>query len=522
MTPSSTPVPAASQAPAPTSSPVSGRRTHPLTPLVSGWKILAGLVAVIAAQNIALVTEEFTPQRALLALGALVVVLTIAVLASALIWWRTTYEIDATGVTLRSGLLTRRHRTAPQERIESVSVERPALARLLGLAKVRIEMAGGTDSHLDLAYVRGSEAEGLRREILRATSPAPSPVAPAAVGESDVEAREMPAQDSGEVASGLPRRRIDALRSFAYDGVTEGEVIAEVPTARLLRSMARDVSFLLGLLVGMAWVIGAIVLAVHEDGIGIGALIALAPAALTIPKMVLGRIEGGWGFVSRLTSRGLRMRRGLFSTRTDAIAPGRVQMMTLSQPLLWRGPRWVAGRALVAGIGEDDEDDGASQVLPVGTPEDLRRTLDCLLTPMGTDDDPATATALLTRPARSLDADRPVHPVFWIGRRTRACVLLPDAVAVRSGVLTRRLEIVPRERIQGVELGQGPIGRRTGSATLTLGVAGGSVDLHDLPLDRALALREALVPDAARGRLYAEQETWPRPPRPLPEEAVAA
>lgn len=489
------------------------RRTHPITPLVSGWKVIVGVIAVITAQNISQLAESFTVQRALIALAALGGVLTLAVLVSAVSWWRTTYEIAPDGVTLRSGLLTRAQRTAPQERIESVSVERPALARLLGLAKVRIEVAGGSDSHLDIEYVTSAAAEGLRREILRTAAPA-TRVDPAA--------RPEPGETVEPGAPAPAGGRLEALRSFAHDGVTEGLPIAAVPTSRLLRSMARDVSFLLGLVGGTVWVVVTIVLAVTEDGIGIGALVALIPVALAIPRMLLNRIEGGWGFVSRLTSRGLRMRRGLFSTRTDAIAPGRVQLMALTQPLLWRGPRWVGARALVAGIGSEDDDNGAGRVLPVGTPEELRATLDCLLTPLGTEDDAATATALLTRPARELDADRPAHRLFWIGRRTRAVALLPGAVAVRSGILTRTLEIVPRERIQGVELTQGPAARRTGSATLSLGVAGGSVELHDLPLERALALRELLVRDAASGRRYIDKESWPEPLMALPGEEVAA
>lgn len=495
------------------------RRTHPITPLVSGWKVIAGVIAVVTAQNISQLAEGFTVQRALIALAALGGVLTFAVLVSAVSWWRTTYEIAPEGVTLRSGLLTRAQRTAPQERIESVSVERPALARLLGLAKVRIEVAGGSDSHLDIEYVTGAAAEGLRREILRTAAPA-AHVDPAARPGSEEAGESGEAVDPGAPAPA--GGRLEALRSFAHDGVTEGLPIAAVPTSRLLRSMARDVSFLLGLVGGTVWVVVTIALAVSEDGIGIGALVALVPVALAIPRMLLNRIEGGWGFVSRLTSRGLRMRRGLFSTRTDAIAPGRVQLMALTQPLLWRRPRWVGARAVVAGIGSEDDDNGASRVLPVGTPEELRATMDCLLTPLGTEDDAAAATALLTRPARELDADRPAHRLFWIGRRTRAVALLPGAVAARSGILTRTLEIVPRERIQGVELVQGPVARRTGSAMLSLGVAGGSVELHDLPLERALALRELLIRDAASGRRYTDLESWPEPLMALPGEEVAA
>src|SRR5699024_10648592 len=48
------------------------RRTHPITPLVTGWKIVVGVLAVLTAQNIAQLLDEFTLQRALIGAGVLV------------------------------------------------------------------------------------------------------------------------------------------------------------------------------------------------------------------------------------------------------------------------------------------------------------------------------------------------------------------------------------------------------------------------------------------------------------------
>src|SRR5699024_4002395 len=104
-------------------------------------------------------------------------------------------------------------------------------------------------------------------------------------------------------------------------------------------------------------------------------LVALVPAFIAIPKYVLGRIEAGWGFVSRLTDRGLRMRRGLLNTRTDNIATGRIQRFHLKRPLLWRGPGWTAVTVTVAGI-DDSGENGAENALPVGTREELALTID--------------------------------------------------------------------------------------------------------------------------------------------------
>ncbi|WP_262426159.1 PH domain-containing protein [Brachybacterium sp. Z12] len=139
------------------------RRTHPITPLVTGWKLVVGVIAVIAAQNIAQLLNEFTLQRALIGAGLLLAAAIIAIVFSTLSWWFTTYAVDEDGVSLHSGMISRSREYAPRARIESVSVERPLLARLLGLAKVRVEVAGGGESYLDIEYVKSAAAEDLRR-----------------------------------------------------------------------------------------------------------------------------------------------------------------------------------------------------------------------------------------------------------------------------------------------------------------------------------------------------------------------
>src|SRR5699024_10417536 len=166
-----------------------------------------------------------------------------------------------------------------------------------------------------------------------------------------------------------------------------------------------------------------------------------------------------------------RMRRGLANTRTDNIVSGRIQRLELRRPLLWRAPDWTAATATVAGI-DDDSEDGAQNVLPVGTREELRATLGHLATPLSTDDDMATIEHLLSAPAREIEGLRTRVRMYWIARRTDVTVLLPGALVNRSGLLTRRLEIVPRERIQQLSVDDGPLSRRIGVLDLQVGIAG--------------------------------------------------
>ncbi|WP_394215977.1 PH domain-containing protein [Brachybacterium vulturis] len=513
--------PSAPVAPAEPGATAVRRRTHPITPLVTGWKIVVGVIAVLTAQNIARLVEDFTVTRALIGTGMLVVVVVIAIVLSALSWWFTTYAVDEAGVSLYRGMISRSREYAPRARIESVSVERPLLARLLGLAKVRVEVAGGGDSYLDIEYVRSGDAEQLRRGILDVAA-LDAPSAPARETEHDPAAgseatspegdRRAPSEGPGAADPQVSAQRPAGhpLERFLHDDVTDGELIARIPTRRLVHSLLRDPGFLLSIVGGVVGVLAAIGLTIRQDGVSFAILVALLPTAIAIPKYVFGRIESGWGFVSRITERGLRMRRGLATTRTDNIAAGRIQRFELRRPLLWRSPDWTGVSVTVAGI-EDSEENGAAHVLPVGTREELRATLGHLAAPLGTPDDPGTIEQLLSAPAREIDGLRTPVRGFWISRRTRVAVLLPGALVQRSGVLTRRLEIIPRERLQGLTVQDGPFARKLGVLDLQAGVAGETMVLSDLPRRDVLALHAVLARDAATLRRYRDREHWPQP-----------
>ena len=68
---------------------------------------------------------------------------------------------------------------------------------------------------------------------------------------------------------------------------------------------------------------------------------------------------------------------------------------------------------------------------------------------------------------------------------------------VRRGGLSPRLDLADRIKVQSVELAQGPLGRRRGYATLHFGIAGGSLSITGLPLDRARQIAAAVHDSAA-------------------------
>ena len=87
---------------------------------------------------------------------------------------------------------------------------------------------------------------------------------------------------------------------------------------------------------------------------------------------------------------------------------------------------------------------------------------------------------------------------FWlIGRQVRATgyALRADDLLVVSGIMFRRLVIVPYGRMQLVDVSRGPIDRHFGLATVQLHTAAATTDatVPGLPLEEAQALRDQLA-----------------------------
>jgi len=80
--------------------------------------------------------------------------------------------------------------------------------------------------------------------------------------------------------------------------------------------------------------------------------------------------------------------------------------------------------------------------------------------------------------------------------RRIAFALDGDRLLIRSGWWRRRLVILPKARIQSIDLTENFITRRFGTATLQFGVAGGRATTHlipAIPRAAARALRDDLL-----------------------------
>jgi putative membrane protein len=75
---------------------------------------------------------------------------------------RFSYAVTEDTFDIASGVLSRREREIPYERVQNVDISQNVLQRALGLAAVRIETAGGTGTEATLRYVTRAEASRLQ------------------------------------------------------------------------------------------------------------------------------------------------------------------------------------------------------------------------------------------------------------------------------------------------------------------------------------------------------------------------
>ena len=83
-------------------------------------------------------------------------------------WKNLSYELTPTEFSLFSGIINKKRRHVPYQRIQSVNQQAGVMQRVLGICNVKIDTAGGAaNDAVLLRYVRTSEAEALRSELFR-------------------------------------------------------------------------------------------------------------------------------------------------------------------------------------------------------------------------------------------------------------------------------------------------------------------------------------------------------------------
>ncbi|WP_433789725.1 PH domain-containing protein [Actinoplanes sp. CA-252034] len=432
----------------------------------------------------------------------------------------TRYRLDGDRVEVRSGLLFRRHRTMPQDRIRSVDVTATVLHRLLRLRVVRINPGSQAESdsrQLVLDGVSVARAESLRRLL-------------------------DPGDTGGDTTLSMLTWRWLRYAPLSVWGVAGvGAVLGGF--FRLLDSLRinpADVGFLRSIWFGLAGLpLGA--------AIGVPLLVILALGALTSLSTF---VESWWGYRLDAVGDALDMRRGLFSTRSVWLDRTRLRGLQISEPQPLRLARGARLNAIAIGLGthEDRSTSNKSALLPPAPKAEAHRVAAGIL-----GEDPGFLTGLTLAGAPRAALRRRLTwavsgialleaPLVLLGALLTdvllhiagisAAILLPLAVAAavdahrnlgsglhgrylvtRCGTYNRRTVLIDTSAVIGWGIDQSAFQRRAGIATFVAMVGAGrsGYRIRDVRVADGLALARAATP----GMLDEFLETAPEENKPV-------
>ncbi len=414
------------------------QRLHPLSPLVRAGRGAIPLVVVVAIPVLG--NQHRSSSDNLIQIAIVAVVLGLGVVS----WLVTRWRVADGVLRVESGLIRRTSERFPLSQIQAIDTVRPGLARVFGLAELRIRLAGGSGRAGRLAYLSGPEAERLRARLL-------------ALSHGLAEATPAP-----------PERPLLA-----------------VAPGRLAVSI-----LLSGAGLTLALVVGALVLLTALAPNALAAVLSGGAAPLIgVAFGITRRFNLEYGLTVAEAPDGLRLRSGLVQISAETIPDGRIQAIRMVEPLAWRPFGWCRLEVDVAGQksrGRQDRNQARAgrALLPVGSREDGAFLLGRVFPDLPTGRSAPPARARWKSPLR-------FRFLSWAAN---------DRYAVTtSGRLRRVTDWVPLAKIQSVRRVEGPLQRRLRLASIHLDTAGRRVHAVARDRDRTeVAELMADLPDRCR------------------------
>jgi putative membrane protein len=385
------------------------------------------------------------------------------------------FEYELTGDTLdiRSGVVARREREIPLQRIQNVDISRNAIQRVIGIAAVNFETAGGSDTEAQLRFVDFEEAKRLQREIAR--------------------------RKRGD-AAGTPEREVEEL--FALS-------VRELAVVGALSFDLRLPGVLFVLLSGSTPLVSSLV----PGGLATR-FVLFGTAALLVGVVLFSWVAGAvvavlnyYDFRLTRTDDELQYERGLVRRFDGSIPLEKVQTLTVRDTPL---KRWFGYATLLIETAGYAPGQGGTRGSEAAVP--LARTERVLalandIEPFGDPEFSRPPRRVRRRyAARYLIAIGVVTAVTWrldavvapslpwfaplalvplvpvaahLQWRHRGYWLGEDHFVTRNGVLRRETKVVPYDRVQTVIDTRSPFQRRWRLATVTADTAG-SLSIVDL------------------------------------------
>ena len=481
------------------------QRLHPLTMLL---RVAASLPALLL-----LLVPTFTnpSSQNFLSLGMMVLYGLLALPAIVLQYLRFSYRITPKQIVIQQGVFNRQNRSIPIERIQNIQVERNLLARLVGIAKVKIETAGSSGTEGTLEYVGLDQAHEIRR-LIRS-------IQRGQTGAETAEADDADAPASAEPDFAVPSETLYTLSFLRVlqSGAFRFSLLYIALIFSVLQFFDPDV-ILNWFLVSRGTIEGYTETALRHP--------AIAGLATVVVAAFFGWISGifihlnrYYGFELRLEEGKLRKRHGLFTVSEGTIPLEKVQTLILKTNPVMRAFGFFELEVQTVGINVDEQ--GHRVIAPFAKRERILelaqqvRTFD--LPDTFTSVSPLTIRRTFVRFTVVLAVAASVGAYFWpaswlhpmdVALPWWSFVLVPliaayavlryrnhgyqvqeDGFYVRRGVFSHYVWVIPTEKNHVFYTTATVFQRRLGLKTLFVDTAGAASfaypDVIDVPADEA-------------------------------------
>ncbi len=433
-------------------------------------------------------------------------------------YWTLRYRIADGELLVQEGLVFRKNRTVPIDRIQNVDLVQNVLHRLLRVAEVRVETASGSKPEATLRVLSMRDVDRLKLAIFDRCG------APDAI-EDPPGTSQMETADEGDPNTGVPisQRRPDEKQ------VAGSRTLLAIPTWWLVKAglASNRGLIMLSIIVGLLWpddidesfVVEWVGGLLPESLDSIGWLVWLF---VFIAASVIIRILGvGWhvlrfhGYRLQLVGDDLHVSCGLLTKVSATVPRRRIQFISIHRSPLQRWMKMSSIRIETAGGAGGDREDAATTItrrwfVPVvddarvpGLLSELRPGFH--YEPAGIEWHAVAASAgrrvakrtclisLLIGIVAGLTWSPWGYAVFvpacvmqslWMRKslRRRGYARLDDVILFRSGVWTQKTSATFCDRVQTLQRSQSPFDRRWRMATLSIDTAAAGPAGHQMAL----------------------------------------
>jgi putative membrane protein len=443
---------------------------------------------------------------------------TICVLGAISLWQYYTYRysIGEDSLQIRSGLLEHSLRQIPFARIHNVGLHQTLLHRIFGVAEVRLESAGGIKPEADMRVLKLEDALALEALVRRKAGEPTAAGAPAQKAATDEILHTLSYPEI--VRAGLISNRGMLAIGGAFAALAQF-------SPELIEKVLRGVAY------GMFGVVESY--GRGHEAIAVVVMIVGFVVLIRLFSVVIALLQYS-GFRLEEHGRRLTLERGLFTRMRTSTPRRRIQSWALREGMLHRlfHRRTDFQRAAVLDNGSHGQPRSLREIAPVALPERCDELIRKLA--------PRIRWPIVEwRPLHRWTAWRLFVPrllitsaVAWLGwykfgalGASLVALWLPWAaymswqdarhagyaiddtlIAIRSGWWNRKWRFAELDKLQAIRIGQSPIERMLGMASLLLDTAGGNdmtdpLRLRFLPAADAHALHAHLGREIARSTL---------------------